>query len=136
MIQSSSERLTLLWSFFHTQLFHQGSSLLLELGPHKDREKDWPGWGLNPIPIPIPIGSTQGQRKTLTRVGYEPKDREKLWPGCGLNPIPKLGLIPDGIIGYEKLDSSARPSLELWIITVNCYWRTKAYDYLRSVCLQ
>ena len=29
-------------------LFHQGSTLVLELGPHKDREKLWPGWDLNP----------------------------------------------------------------------------------------
>ena len=41
--------LTLLWSFF-TQLFHQGSTLVLELGPHKDREKLWLGWDLNPRP--------------------------------------------------------------------------------------
>ena len=30
--------LTLLWSFC-TQLFHQGSTRVLELGSHKDREK-------------------------------------------------------------------------------------------------
>mgnify|MGYP007058292367 CR=1 FL=1 len=29
-------------------LLHQGSTLVLELGPHKDREKLWPGWDLNP----------------------------------------------------------------------------------------
>ena len=33
---------TLLWSF-HTQLYHQGLTLVLESGPHKDRESstDW-----------------------------------------------------------------------------------------------
>ena len=41
--------LTLLWRFY-AQLFHQGSTLVLELGPHKDREKLWPGWDLNPRP--------------------------------------------------------------------------------------
>ena len=28
-------------------LLHHGSTLVLELGPHKDREKLWPGWDLN-----------------------------------------------------------------------------------------
>ena len=47
--------LTLLWSF-NTQLFHQGST-------HLDHVSISPTDG---------IGPTQGQRKTLTMVGFEP----------------------------------------------------------------
>ena len=44
MIPSSSEGLTILWSF-STQLFHQGSTLVLELGPHKDNSVLLRGFG-------------------------------------------------------------------------------------------
>ena len=35
---------------FKFELLLQGWTLVLELGPHKDREKLWPGWDLNPRP--------------------------------------------------------------------------------------
>ena len=63
--------LTLLWSF-RTQLFYQGSTQVLELGPHKEREKLWPGWGVNPRPsgeiTAAPPTELQGQNRSRCEI--------------------------------------------------------------------
>ena len=98
---------TLLWSFC-TQLFHQGSTLVLELGPHKDREKLWPGWDLNPRPHP-------GQSFSLSLCGPNPNTRVDPWSNNWV----------------QKLHSSVRPHSNLECS--KCYWRTTTSDYSSSV---
>ena len=94
--------------------------------------------GINPS---IGIGPSQGQRKTLTRVGFEPTTfgltregsnptlvRVFLCPCVG--PIPILGLIPDGIIGYKNFTVVLGLTRTLNHYS-KCYWRTTTSDYLK-----
>ena len=94
-------------------LSHQGSTLVLELGPHKDKEKLWPGWDLNLRPsdeiTDAPPTELQGQYESRPW-GSNPSLVTVVLCHC-VGPIPILELIPDGIIGYEKLHSSVRPLL-------------------------
>ena len=86
MVRSSSEGLTLLWIFSYS------------IVPS----------GINPT---TGIGSTQGQRKTLTKVGFEPTT-------FGLDHHTAQ------LHSCEKIHSNVKPSFELQIITDDMLPRT------------
>ena len=52
-----------------------------------------------------------------------------------VDPIPILGLIPDGIIGYENFTVVLGPHSNFESLLLICYWRTTAYDYHLTVLI-
>ena len=44
-------------------------ALLMEMGPHKDREKLWPGWELNPRPSGLIIAALPTELQSQTGAG-------------------------------------------------------------------